>query len=48
MGRKTTERVALTPETKSLIEDKKPEGLDFDPFIRHAVNHAPPIMEGQE
>lgn len=45
MGRNTTERVALTPETKKLIDEKKPDGVEYDPYLRHAVNHAPPVFE---
>jgi hypothetical protein len=47
MGRETTERVALRPETKSLLENKKPDGVDYDFYIRHAVKHAPPVGDEQ-
>ena len=45
MARETTERVALRPKTKSLLEDKTPDGVDFDFYIRHAIKHAPPVGE---
>lgn len=47
MGRNTTKRIALTPETKRLVDEAKPDGVNHDFFIKHAVRHAPPIGEGE-
>jgi len=43
MGRNTTKTVALTPETKNLIDDRKPEGVTYDYFVRHAVQTMDPL-----
>ena len=45
MGRNTTKRVALTPETKRLLDEQKPDGVSHDFYIRHALKHAPPLGE---
>lgn len=46
MGRNTTKRAALTPETKALLDEKKPEGVTTDFYLKHAIKHAPPLSEG--
>jgi hypothetical protein len=35
MGRNTTERIALTPETKDLLDEQKPVGVTYDHWIRN-------------
>lgn len=37
MGRKTTERIALTPETKELVDEYKPDGVTYDHFQRQLL-----------
>jgi hypothetical protein len=40
-------RPPVTEETKQLIDERKPSGVSYDFFLKHAVQHAPPL-EGQE
>lgn len=40
---KATERVALRPETKRLLDERKPEGVTYDHWIR-----TDPRMESDE
>lgn len=47
MGRTTTERVALTPETKALLDERKPDGVTADFYVKHAIKHAPPLSEAK-
>lgn len=39
----TTKRVALTDETKALLDDLKPNGITYSAFIKHALMQAPPL-----
>lgn len=36
-------RPPISESTKALIDEKKPQGASYDLFIRHAVEHAPPL-----
>jgi hypothetical protein len=47
MGRETTKRVGRTPDTKRLLDEKKPDGVSHDYYIKHAVRNAPPLPEGE-
>lgn len=43
-------RPPISTETKNLLDEKKPDGVSYDVFIKHAVRHAPPLgieAEGQ-
>lgn len=36
-------RPPVSEETKALIDERKPDGVSYDFYLRHAVRHAPPI-----
>lgn len=40
-------RPPISEDTKRLLDEKKPDGVSYDFFIRHAVLNAPPIGEGR-
>lgn len=41
MPAKATERVALRPDTKSLLDERKPDGVTYDHFIKTLLTDAP-------
>lgn len=45
MARNATEELYVSPETKQLVLEQKPDGLTQDAYVRHAVKHAPPVLE---
>ena len=40
MGRNTTKRVALTPETKKMLDEQKPDGWTYDYWVRKQLGIA--------
>lgn len=34
MASKATKRIALTPETKRLLDERKPDGVTHDHYVR--------------
>jgi hypothetical protein len=37
MARQTTKRIAVTPETKQLVDDTKPDRVEYDYFVRELL-----------
>ena len=37
------ERPPITSDTKALIDERKPEGVTYDYFLKHAVQTMDPI-----
>jgi len=40
-------RPPVTPETKELIDERKPDGVSYDFFLRHAVQTMDPINQSR-
>lgn len=39
-------RPPISEETKEILDKRKPDGISYDYYIRHAVLNAPPLAEG--
>lgn len=37
MPAKATERIALRPNTKDILDDRKPEGVTYDHYVRELL-----------
>lgn len=43
MPRQATERVPIRPETKQLLDERKPDGVTYDRYLRRLMGVDPPI-----